>query len=102
MARTAGVKQGVLQGLTWLDALPADQRTGPAKLSWASSAPTPPPDNGCGCGTLIGQQGCRLLSPAVPVLLQVRRDLAFTVQHRFQDFNAFEETGSIRFRIASF
>ena len=102
MAKTADVKQTVLQGLAWPDALPADQRTGPAKLSWASSAPTPPPDNGCGCGTLIGQQGSRLLPPAVPVLFQVGRNLAFTAQHGLQCRDAFEQAASVWFRIVSF
>ena len=79
-----------------------DQCSGPAMPSWGFSAPRPPPGSGRGCGTLIGQQGCCLLSPAVPVFFQVRRNLALTVQHRFQGFDAFEEAGSIRFCIASF
>ena len=102
MAKTADVKQTVLQGLAWPDALPADQRPGPAKPSWAFSAPGPPPGSSRGCGALIGQKGCCLLPPAVPVLFQVGRDLALTVEHGLQRLDAFEKTGSIWFRIASF
>mgnify|MGYP007065026469 FL=1 len=102
MAKTADVKQTVLQGLAWPDALPADQRPGPAKPSWAFSAPGPPPGSSRGCGALIGQKGCCLLPPAVPVLFQVGRNLAFTAQHGLQCRDAFEQAASVWFRIVSF